>query len=345
MKSYITITYFIFVYVFNLYSQDIHFSQMRFSPLNLNPALAGAEQNFQAVVNYRDQWRNVASPFQTIGASIDWRFKEKRGGNGFLAGGLNLFNDQAGDVRMTTTNVNLSLAYHLFIDNKSSIGLAIQGGMGQRGINPAGGFWESQYVGTGFNSAIGSGENFESSNSTHLDAGAGLVYHYKKNERYMRGNDQFKLTAGIGAFHLNRPSSSFLAGGADDLAIRFSGFVNVDYGIRNSNFSLVPALYYNRQGPHQEILGGTYVRVIVKEGSKVTGFIQELATSFGAFYRFGDAFIAKFMLEYSSYAMGIAYDFNVSSLTEASRGRGGVEFFLRYVLPNPFGSTSRTRIN
>ena len=345
MKALVFSLFFLFIGVSNLFSQDIHFSQMRFSPLNLNPALAGAEQNFQAVVNYRDQWRSVAFPYQTIGASADWRFKEKRGGNGFLAGGLNFFNDQAGDVRMTTTNVNLSLAYHLFIDDKSTIGLAIQGGMGQRGINPAGGLWESQYVGTGFNTAIGSGENFESSNFTHLDAGAGLVYHYKKNEKYMRGNDQFKLTAGIAAFHVNRPSSSFLAGGEDDLAMRFSGFVNVDYGIRNSNFSLVPAVYYNRQGPHQEIIGGNFVRVIVTEGSKVTGFIQELATSFGAFYRVGDAFIAKFMVEYSSYSMGIAYDFNVSSLTEASRGRGGVEFFLRYVLPNPFGSTSRTRIN
>ena len=327
------------------YSQDIHFSQMRFSPLNLNPALAGAEQNFQAVVNYRDQWRNVAAPFQTIGASVDWRFKEKRGGNGFLAGGLNLFNDQAGDVRMTTTNVNLSLAYHLFIDDKSSIGLAIQGGIGQRGINPAAGLWTSQYDGSGFNTSIGSGENFEATNFTHLDAGAGVVYHYKKNEKYMRGNDQFKLTAGLAAFHVNRPSSSFLAGGGDDLAMRFSAFVNADYGIRNSNFSFVPALYYNRQGPHQEILGGTYIRIIVKEASKVTGFIQELATSFGAFYRFGDAVAAKFMLEYSSYSFGMAYDFNVSSLTEASRGRGGVEFFLRYVLPNPFGAASRTRIN
>jgi len=327
------------------FSQDIHFSQMRFSPLNLNPALAGAEQNFQAVVNYRNQWNSVAFPFQTIGGSVDWRFKEKRGGKGFLAGGLNFFNDQAGDVRMTTTNVNLSLAYHLLIDRNSTIGLAIQGGIGQRGIDPAAGLWESQFVGTGFNSAISSGENFGATNFTHLDAGAGIVYHYKKNEKYMRGNDQFKLTAGLAAFHVNRPSSSFLAGGADDLAIRFSGFVNVDYGISNSNFSLVPALYYNRQGPHQEILGGTYVRVIVTEGSKVTGFIQELATSFGAFYRFGDAVVAKFMLEYSSYSFGVAYDFNVSSLTEASRGRGGVEFFLRFVLPNPFGSASRTRIN
>lgn len=329
----------------SLKAQDIHFSQMRFSPLNLNPALAGAEHTVQAIINYRDQWRSVAFPYKTTAASVDWRFKQKRGANGFLAGGLNLFNDQAGDVRMTTTNVSLSLAYHLYIDSKSTIGLAIQGGMGQRGINPSNGVWANQYDGVGFNSAIGSGESFESLNFTHLDAGAGVVYHYKKNEKYMRGNDQFKLTTGFGVFHVNRPTSAFLSNGEDDLAMRFSGFVNADYGIRNSNFSLVPAIYYNRQGPHQEVLGGTYIRVIVTEGSKITGFVQAIATSFGAFYRFGDAFVTKFMLEYSNYSFGLSYDFNVSSLTEASRGRGGVEFFLRFALPKPFGYTSRTRIN
>ncbi len=111
MKA-ITTTLLVTVTLMSL-GQDIHFSQMRFSPLNLNPALAGAEQNLQALINYRNQWNSVAFPFQTIGGSVDWRFKEKRGGNGFLAGGVNVFNDQAGDVRMTTTNVNLSIAYHL----------------------------------------------------------------------------------------------------------------------------------------------------------------------------------------------------------------------------------------
>lgn len=328
-----------------IYAQDVHFSQMRYSPLTLNPALAGAEQNFQAVVNYRDQWRSVAAPFQTIAASVDGRFKEKRGGNGVLVWGVNFLNDQAGDVRLTTTQASLNLGYHLFLDRKSSLGLAIQGGFGQRGINATSGTWSTQFVGSGFNTSLASGELLDQSNFTHLDAGAGVVYHYLKNEQYMRGNDQFMLTAGFGAYHVNRPSYSFIAGGQDDLAIRFSGFVYADYGIRNSNFSIAPALYYQRQGPHQEILAGSYLRVLLNEGSKVTGFVQKLSTSYGIFYRFGDAITAKFLLEYSSYAFGVAYDFNISSLAVASNGRGGMEFFLRYVLPDPFGSKSKTRIN
>ncbi|PHR45427.1 MAG: hypothetical protein COA32_13360 [Fluviicola sp.] len=331
--------------VSTLFAQDIHFTQMRYSPLNLNPALAGAEQNLQAVVNYRDQWRSVATPYQTIGASVDGRFKEKRGGNGVLAWGVNFFNDRAGDARMTTTNANLNLGYHLFLNRNSSLGLAIQGGFGQRGIDPAGGTWSSQFANGEFNTALPSGENFDQMNFSHFDAGAGIVYHYKEKEGYMRGNDQFTLTAGLSAFHVNQPSSSFLVGGQDDLAIRFSGFVYADFGVSKSNFSIAPAIYYNRQGPHQEILAGSYLRVLLKEGSKRTGFIKQLATSYGIFYRFGDAFAAKFMIEYSNYALGFAYDFNVSSLTTVSNSRGGVEFFLRFVLPNPFGHSSKARIN
>lgn len=341
----ITTSFLIAAFGSTLFAQDIHFTQMRYSPLNLNPALAGAEQNLQAVVNYRDQWRSVATPYQTVAASVDGRFKEKRGGNGVLAWGVNFFNDRAGDARMTTTNANLNLGYHLFLDRNSSLGIAIQGGFGQRGINPSGGTWSNQYDGGGFNTALPNGENFDQSSFSHLDAGAGVVYHYKKNEGYMRGNDQFTLTAGFSAFHVNRPSSSFLVGGQDDLAIRFAGFVYADYGIRNSNFSLAPAVYYNRQGPHQEILAGTYLRVLLNEGSKRTGFIQQFATSYGVFYRFGDALAAKFMMEYSSYAFGVAYDFNISSLTVASNTRGGMEFFLRFVLPDPFGHSSKARIN
>lgn len=328
-----------------VYGQDIHFSQMQFSPLSLNPALAGAENNFQGIVNYRNQWNSVAFPYSTIAASADWRFKEKRRANGFLAGGLNVFNDQAGDIKMTTSNVNLSLAYHLYLDRNSTIGLAIQGGFGQRGINPSAGIWQSQSTGSGFNTNLSSGENFGAVNYSHLDAGAGIVYHYSMNTGMRVGSPKFKLTAGAAAYHVNQPATPFLAGGEDDLAIRYAGFVYFDYGVMNTNFSVMPGLFFNRQGPHQEILVGSYIRAVLTEGSRATGFKRELATSFGGFYRFGDAFIVKFMLDYSDYSLGVSYDFNLSSLTPASRGRGGAEIFLRYTFTKGFGRSARTRIN
>ena len=44
------------------FAQDIHFSQVGFSPLTLNPALAGANGAINGVLNYRSQWSSVAKP-------------------------------------------------------------------------------------------------------------------------------------------------------------------------------------------------------------------------------------------------------------------------------------------
>lgn len=334
----------IMMFTLGTYAQDIHFSQMRFSPLNLNPGLTGADANLQLSTNYRTQWNTVAAPFNTIGASFETRIKEQRGANGFLAIGVNFFNDVAGDVRMTTTNASFNMAYHAYLDDNSTLGLGIQTGFGQRGISPDDGLWESQFTGTGFNPLIPSGENFNETSFSHFDAGAGLVYKFKDGSSTMRSNDSREFTAGLAAYHVNQPENNFLVNGEDDLAVRWTLFAHGLYGIKNTNWSVMPALYYNRQRTHQEVLLGSYIRVLVKEASRSTVFFNAVHTSFGAFYRFGDAMVAKFLLEYSYLSFGLAYDFNVSTLTPVSNGRGGVEFFLRYSIPRPVGPNTRSRI-
>jgi len=43
-------------------------------------------------------------------------------------------------------------------------------------------------------------------------------------------------------------------------------------------------------------------------------------------------------MELGSFTFGVSYDINVSGLTVASSGRGGIEFSLKFVNPNPYGS-------
>ena len=46
--------------VFNLNSQDIHFSQFYMSPLNLNPAMTGVMNgNIRLTGNYWNQWASA----------------------------------------------------------------------------------------------------------------------------------------------------------------------------------------------------------------------------------------------------------------------------------------------
>ncbi|MES2798751.1 MAG: PorP/SprF family type IX secretion system membrane protein [Bacteroidota bacterium] len=322
----------------NSWAQDVHFSHMEFSPLTLNPALAGANSPMQAVVNYRNQWSSVAVPYSTIAASFDMRFTEKsRNKSGYLVGGVNFFNDNAGDLKISSNNVNLHLGYHLMMDTKNSLGLAIYTGYGQRALKNVDAKWSSQYSGGSYDPNLASGEAFNNQSFGYFDAGAGLVYTHDSNEGYMNQNIGRKINAGFAIYHLNRPSFSFVNKADENLYMRFSAFVNAEIGIGNSRGVIMPGVYFQRQKTAMEIYFGSYYKYIFHEGSRATGFTRPFSLAIGLFGRIKDAMVAKVMFEYDQFALGFGYDFNISSLTTASRARGGMEFFLRFNMNNGGG--------
>ena len=345
MKKYINITSIIALATFftaSALAQDIHFSQMEFSPLTLNPALAGANSPMQGIVNYRSQWSSVATPYKTIAASLDARFNEnKRNKAGIIAGGLNFFNDQSGDLQVNTTNVNVNLAYHLILDQTSTLGLGIYTGFGQRSINPNGGRWGSQYDGMTYDGMIDPGETFNSASFSYLDAGTGLLYAYRRNKGYMTQNDQLAINAGFAMYHLNRPKYSFINATNEKLYFRYSAFVNAEIGIQNTRGSVLPGVYFQQQGPAMELMYGLYYKYILSEGSRFTGFTRPMSLSLGIFNRFRDAMAAKIMFEFDQYSAGFAYDINVSSLSTVSNSKGGFELFLRFNMSDGGGFRAR----
>jgi type IX secretion system PorP/SprF family membrane protein len=315
----------------NVFAQDVHFSHMEFSPMSLNPGLAGANGPMQGIVNYRSQWNSVADPYKTIAASFDARFNDKkRNKSGIIAGGINFYNDQAGDLKVNTNNVNLNLAYHLILDKSSTLGLGIYSGFGQRSISPEGGKWASQYDGNAYNPSLSSGEVFNSPSFSFFDAGAGLVYTYKNGAGYMNQNKQRFINGGIAFYHVNRPNYSYINNGEEKLYMRISGFVNANIGIANTRGSILPGIYYQRQKSAQEIYFGANYKYNLHEGSRHTGFTRPMALYIGLFGRVKDALVGKLMFEYDQFSAGFAYDINISSLTEVSRSKGGFELFLRF---------------
>lgn len=329
---------------FSSYAQDVHFSQMEYSPLTLNPALAGANGSMNGAVNYRSQWKSVASPYKTIAASFDFRLNErKRQKKGIFAMGINFFNDQAGDAKISSTNVNLNAAYHLILNKKSRIGAGLYAGYGQRAISPGAGRWGSQFNGNNYDNTLPSGETFISDNFSYLDVGTGVVYSFKNTETYMTSNNQRDINAGFAVYHLSKPNYSFLSANDEQLYMRFSLFANATIGIENTRFSLMPGIYYQRQKTAQELLFGSYFRYMIQEESRITGFNKGIFLSLGAFYRNRDALVAKAMMEFADYSVGFAYDVNLSTLTTVSQTKGGFEIFLRYNLSPAFGGI-RSRI-
>lgn len=315
-------------------AQDVHFSQFNLNPMAFNPGLAGVvNADFRATVSYRDQWNGVA-PFTTYYAAADGKIKQKNSDNIFTLGGL-ISKDKAGDLELGTFNASLHLGYMLALDNNSELTFGMSGGLLQRSLNGSAMIWDDQYVNGSYSAANPTSETTNYSPVSALDFGAGLAYSYSKSTSTLSSNDHFDLIVGAGVMHANRPVIS-LAGGDDPLPMKLTGNVDLNLGIVNTNFSVRPGLLYSRQGPHQELVLGSYWSILVQEGSKRTGFLSVARVSLGTHYRTGDAFIPSILMELAEYKLSISYDVNVSGLSPATGGQGGIEFTFIYTNPATF---------
>lgn len=315
-------------------SQDIHFSFAEYTPLLLNPAMAGANYEKEAILNYRNQWSNLGEPYKTTTGSFHARVsKKKRNANNTLAIGVNFMNDKAGDLGVVSNNFNLILADHVRISRESKIGVGMNIGFGQRSIKPADGRWATQYDGTNFNPSLGSGENLANNNFRYLDAGIGILYTYERKRSTLAKNMDQRINAGISAYHVNRPNNSFIEESSDRLPMRYTLFVNSEIALEGLNSSVMPSVTYHQQGNFNELLFGSFFKFRLMDETKYTGFNKPLSIALGLFGRLNDAAILKFTIDWDNYAFGYAYDINTSGLSSYTNGSGAHEICLRYSIP------------
>src|ERR1700741_340950 len=153
----------LFIFCFALFmnaksiAQDTHFSQFWMTPMLLNPAQAGAQEPLRIILNYKNQWNSVAQPYNTGNLSLDARLGKKNK-KAFSGIGLNINQDMAGSPMIKTFQLNLNYACHVYLNEKSSLGAGLYGGLIQRSITTSGLQWMNQYDGMSYNSSIASGE-------------------------------------------------------------------------------------------------------------------------------------------------------------------------------------------
>ncbi|MFN3343443.1 MAG: PorP/SprF family type IX secretion system membrane protein [Flavobacteriales bacterium] len=314
---------------FSLSAQDIHFSQYMESPMNLSPALAGTDaSSARANLNYRNQWGSFDKAYSTMGASFDIGMMRDPNKSAFLGAGLSILNDKAGTGGLNRMSVAGNLSSVIEVGNKSYLSVGIQGSFNQRSISMDAFKWDAQFQNLSYNSSLASGETGGSLSKTFFDLGAGLAFVKHGNSSNLSNSDDFSMTAGLAAYHINRPNQAFQ--GSDKMNMRYNGFLQMSFGIGGSNMSIQPQLAYWRQGTLQEINTGMMFRYVLKPESQHTGFERGIALSIGGFYRVKDALYPMMLLEYGDFALGMSYDVNVSSLTPYSQSRGGFEISLRY---------------
>lgn len=117
----------------DLKAQDYIFSNYGDVGYYINPALPSlVEEDINVQTKFRGQWNTFAKAYKTLTASVDFsplnndtRFCGKK-----LMVSPQIIQDIAGSLRMSTTSLNLNLAYSQFLDRnyRSQLMMGLQSG-------------------------------------------------------------------------------------------------------------------------------------------------------------------------------------------------------------------------
>lgn len=302
--------------------QGRNFSMWFHNNMQHNPAAVATNNNdMQLFTNFRYQYFTVTDkPFQTISGSIEGKLFRSKTRNGYLGIGGAFMNDASGDSRYTNTQVSIPIAYHLFFNQNNSISLGVSPGLYQRSISPGSLTWESQWTGYEFNNDV-PGEGLANANVSNFDLGAGVFYHYKKN------NTQ-RVYFGFSAQHILQPNIDFNI--TDNLFRRFTGQIGANYKFNGSRFGISPQVIAMFQGPNRNIMFGSNFDFYLQEPSLRTIFFTPHIFSFGVYHRLGDAAVVNFSYTFSGLTIALSYDSNINSMLPASKTVGAAELVLKY---------------
>jgi type IX secretion system PorP/SprF family membrane protein len=319
-------------------AQDVHFSQFMAAPQQLSPAMTGVfPGKFRFAASYRNQWASVfaTNPYKTITAGLDARFFAFK--HDYLAVGLKVLSDEAGDSQFNQKGAHLSLAYLKQLSGNGRLGtsqfLTAGGQVGyvQQGINWDNLKFSAQFDGEDYNSTLATGENMNNTRASYLDVNAGLMWYavFEKNR---------SLYAGGAVSHVTQPVVSFLDGANDGerTYMRFNVYGGGQLPL-SDNFSLLPQALFMKQGPTFQVNAGVGFRYTNRDWNEVA-FRLSGATRVTNRFNGGilnDAVIVGVGLELQDWQLGLSYDVNTSSLKSATNGRGGYELSLIYVYPEP----------
>jgi len=291
------------------FGQDIHWSLPLENPIGLNPSNVGNfDGDFRIVSNYKDQWRSVTKPFNSVNLSLDKKI------NKLFSLGSTLMHDITGDGKYRSLSLNFLPSFTLFSKKNRILKVGLSLGLYYKQISPSNFKFDNQFDGYMFQENLSSNEIFQSTTQLHLNFGAGLNYSIGQH------------TFGCSFFNLNQPNQGFF-----DTQIKRPIRLLLNYQTvlnKNGKFQYTPSIIIQKQSVYNEVITG------IKSSCQINN--KKLKTiNLGFNIRYGDAVIPYIGLEFNRLQTGIGYDINTSSLNLASRSRGGTELYLNYIFMKP----------
>ncbi|MFT7344019.1 MAG: type IX secretion system PorP/SprF family membrane protein [Lentimonas sp.] len=300
-------------------AQDIHWSQFDRNPIYSNPGNSGNfNGTYRFVGGYRNQWKSVSVPYESIYLSADGMLPFEKIKD--FGGGISLLQDDAGDGKFTTFEVQTNLSRPVRLPFLPDLFLSpgINLGINYRQFNPQAFTFDNQFNGFEFDPNLGTGEVFAAQQKTNISIGIGAAF-----SQSLFGDQQ--LSGGLAFFNLNRPNQGFF-GQKIKRDVRTNFNLQYSYPI-NSDLILLPSININKQGKFDELIIGSQIKYIVLQKA---GLYRALYG--GLHFRSRDAFFVRAGIDYQNWHLGVSYDINISQLTPASNVRGGLEVFIQYIL-------------
>lgn len=326
-----------------LFAQDAHFTLYNQTPLVFNPAQTGGFYGSYRIAGiYRDQYRSVFSnAYKSFAMSADAPIIRGFRDQDWVGVGVMFFWDRSGSVAQQWQTIKLSGAYHLGLgrNNQSTLSIGFQtGGTSKRYKNLTADAFNDPREYQAFLQ-----ENPEGPESSFTDYVGGLKFATKYNE-----TDDFHI--GVAVSRFGRPDFSVIKGQQDSSVIGPAQ--------RSSSYRLNPKAVFQaglsfqaseklRVSPSiqaQMIFGLPELEIELQaEGMYTLNTEKKTALIVGAGARYGgplDAVSLMAGLQKDALKVVLAYDVNVSGLTKASGGFGGLELSAVYIgkifkRPNP----------
>lgn len=296
-------------------TQDFHYSMYDSGPLFLNPALTGVvDGSWRIHLQHRTQWKAVNfKPYNNSLISFDMPV-------GKWGVGAQVMNARAGIGNYNALQGLVSAGYTVPVSqNKAHVlSFGAQAGVTQKTIEYQLHTFDNQYVptnGGGFDNTLNSGESFASNKEVVPVVNAGVMYYYTRQ--------QSKLNPFIGfsSFNLLEPRETYF-GSNNKLPMRHYLHAGTRINLTEL-FYLLPKVLIMRQGNANEQTLACDAGYFLKN--------SEIWLVGGLVYRNKDAAIISIGARQDNYIAKVSYDFNTSSLSPSSSGRGGIEVSFTYI--------------
>lgn len=301
------------IYLYSLSGQDLNQTNTRYSLLYVNPAFTGHfPGSYRVGALYRDQGKwLMRQGYRTLNLYMDAPVSLSFKKYSWLGVGIQVYNDKAGLLPLTTSGLIMNMGYHMVFDKhyKNIFSIGLQLGFLHRYIESDGIDLESDHLDPGV--FLKDRQELTIFNDNLKDFNIGINFKSQISKAKL-------FNIGFAVYHISNPEYQGIRNN-NYIDRRFTFHSGLQYGI-NKRLTLKPQIIFSISRNAYNIMAQ------FKSFFKISNDKRKNDMVFaGVGYRVNDALELMFGIRYKDVDIGIAYDITVSGAVQFNQGRGGLE--------------------